>query len=40
MCINTCSGSKDDGARVFSVVFSDSKKGNRHKLKCRKFHLK
>lgn len=31
--------SKGDGARLFSVMFSDSVKDNRHKLKYRKFSL-
>lgn len=32
-------GSKEDGARPFSVVLSDSTGGNRHNLKHRRFHL-
>lgn len=33
------SGCVQDGARVFSVVPSDRREGNEHKLKHRKFHL-
>lgn len=32
-------GSKDDRVRSFSMVFSDSMKGNGHKLKYRESHL-
>jgi len=32
-------GCREDGPRLFSVVSSESTRGNRHKMKYRKFHL-
>lgn len=33
-------GSKEVGARLLSVVSSNRMKGNKHKLKYKKMHLK
>lgn len=32
-------GNKEDGGRLFSLVFSERSRGNRDKVQNRKFHL-
>lgn len=40
MCLDTWCRVKENGARVFSAISSDRTRGNWHKWKDRKFHLK
>jgi len=40
MCMNTWWRDEDDGARLFPGVSRSRTRGNRHKVKCRRFCLK